>query len=136
MVRAPACRSRGRWFDSTSAISKLGQFRSPHFARVFLRCLEYNYLRLEIPRDPIFGFHALGKARHKQVCTRTPRIVSPTLTRHVVHCQERPSHPPALVRRLAESEAGSTGSGAASRGERGWVHRLFTASDDNGCSLG
>ena len=36
MVRAPACRSRGRWFDSTSAVSKLGQFRSPHFARVFL----------------------------------------------------------------------------------------------------
>ena len=35
MVRAPACRSRGRWFDSTSAVSKLGQFRSPHFARVF-----------------------------------------------------------------------------------------------------
>ena len=34
-VRAPACRSRGRWFDSTSAVSKLGQFRSPHFARVF-----------------------------------------------------------------------------------------------------
>ena len=35
MVRAPACRSRGRWLDSTSAVSKLGQFRSPHFARVF-----------------------------------------------------------------------------------------------------
>ena len=35
MVRAPACRSRGRWFDSTSAVSKLGQFRSPHFACVF-----------------------------------------------------------------------------------------------------
>ena len=63
MVRAPACRSRGRWFDSTSAVSKLGQFHSPHFARVFrkrlkavgpnscvssrLGCLEYNYLRLE-----------------------------------------------------------------------------------------
>ena len=35
VVRAPDCRSRGRWFDSTSAVSKLGQFRSPHFARVF-----------------------------------------------------------------------------------------------------
>ena len=35
MVRAPACRSRGWWFDSSSAVSKLGQFRSPHFARVF-----------------------------------------------------------------------------------------------------
>ena len=35
MVRAPACRSRGRWFDSTYSVSKLGQFRSPHFARVF-----------------------------------------------------------------------------------------------------
>ena len=35
IVRAPACRSRGRWFDSTSAVSKLGQFRSPNFARVF-----------------------------------------------------------------------------------------------------
>ena len=30
MARAPDCRSRGRWFDS-----KLGQFRSPHFACVF-----------------------------------------------------------------------------------------------------
>ena len=65
MVRTPACRSRGRWFDSTSAVSKLGQFRSPHFARVLseealkavgpnscvssiLGCLEYNYLRLEM----------------------------------------------------------------------------------------
>ena len=63
MVRAPACRSRGRWFDYTSAVSKLGQFRSPHFAHVFrkrlkavgqnscvssrLGCLEYNYLTLE-----------------------------------------------------------------------------------------
>ena len=35
MVRAPACRSRGQWFNSTSAVSKLGQFHSPHFARVF-----------------------------------------------------------------------------------------------------
>ena len=35
MVRAPVCRARGRWFDSTSAVSKLGQFRAPHFARVF-----------------------------------------------------------------------------------------------------
>ena len=35
MVRAPACRSRGQWFDSTSAVSKLAHFRSPHFARVF-----------------------------------------------------------------------------------------------------
>ena len=33
--RAPAFRSRGRWFDSTSAVSMLGQFRSPHFACVF-----------------------------------------------------------------------------------------------------
>ena len=37
MVRAPACRSRGRWFDSTSTVSKLGQFRSTHFACVFLK---------------------------------------------------------------------------------------------------
>ena len=29
MVRAPFCRSRGQWFDSTSIISKFGQFRSP-----------------------------------------------------------------------------------------------------------
>ena len=35
MVRAPAYRSRGRWFDSTSAVSKLGQFRLPHFSRAF-----------------------------------------------------------------------------------------------------
>ena len=57
-----ACRLRGCRFDSTSAVSKLRQFRSPHFARVFtketlkavgpnscvssrLGCLEYNYLR-------------------------------------------------------------------------------------------
>ena len=32
MVKAPACRSRGWYFDSTSVISKLGQFYSPHFA--------------------------------------------------------------------------------------------------------
>ena len=32
MVKAHAYRSRGQWFDSTSAISKLEQFCSPHFA--------------------------------------------------------------------------------------------------------
>ena len=57
MVRAPACRSRGRWFESTSAVSKLGQFRSPLSEETLkavgpnscvssrLGCLEYNYLR-------------------------------------------------------------------------------------------
>ena len=40
MVRAPACRSRGRWFDYTSAVSKLGQFRSPHYAHVFRKRLK------------------------------------------------------------------------------------------------
>ena len=35
VVRALDCQSRGRWFDSISAVSKLGQFRSPHFACVF-----------------------------------------------------------------------------------------------------
>ena len=64
MVRTPACRSRGGWFDSTSAVSKLGQFRShplcPCLSEETLKavgpnscvssrlgCLEYNYLRLE-----------------------------------------------------------------------------------------
>ena len=47
MVRAPACRSRGRWFDSTSAVSKLGQFRSPHFAT----CLSEETLKAVGPNS-------------------------------------------------------------------------------------
>ena len=39
MVRTRAFRSGGRWFDTTSAISKFGQFRSPNFACVFRVCV-------------------------------------------------------------------------------------------------
>ena len=58
MVRAPACRSRGRWFDSTSAVSftPLCPCLSEETLKAVgpnscvssrLGCLEYNYLRLE-----------------------------------------------------------------------------------------
>ena len=37
MTTAPASRSKGMWFDSTYAVSKLGQFHSPLFAVSFGR---------------------------------------------------------------------------------------------------
>ena len=40
MLRAPACQSKRRWFDSTSAVSKLGQFRSPHIICVLEESLK------------------------------------------------------------------------------------------------
>ncbi|KAI0214888.1 Peroxisomal bifunctional enzyme [Lamellibrachia satsuma] len=46
MVRVHACRSRRRWFDSTSAVSKLGQFRSPTLPVFFGRDIKSRWSRL------------------------------------------------------------------------------------------